>query len=265
MTQHRQLPHSPTLLSGSPSGAPAPPPSARDASVSEHLPPPRPEQLPDLDRDSTWVRDVPSGTLLARIFRAGGSHPANWHEFRRYGPVDARFDPHPTPPALHPEHGVMYVALEPTGPAGAKKLAGAAGALGSAFAACLLEVFQQQRIIRRTAGLPTLAAFEPLRTLRLLDLSDSDWVSVAGGTSAITSGPRNTAREWARVIHERYPELDGVVSASSMIPSARLATLWGRAESAVPARPIALLRLDRPELTGIIDRIADRYGYDVAD
>ena len=228
--------------------------------MSEHLPPPRPAQFPALTRDPSWVREVPVGTLLARIFRAGGEHPSAWHEFRHYGPVDARFDPHPGPTGMHPSHGVMYTTLEARPSAATSP----GSALDSALAACLLEVFQQHRIIRRGAGLPTLAAFEVTRPLRLLDLSDSDWVAVAGGSAAITSGARSAARSWARVIHEHYPAIDGLVSESSMIPSARLATLWRPAQNAVPQQPLALLRLDRPELSGVIDRIADRYGYGVS-
>src|SRR5690606_26754932 len=123
------------------------------------------------------------------------------------------------------------------------------------FAAALLEVFQAQRMIRLRDGAPTLAAFEVRRPLRLLDLSDSDWVTVAGGNSAISSGDRERSRLWARAIAERYPELDGVVSASSLIPTSRVVALWAGAADALPEHPTALLRLDRDELLGVIDRI----------
>ncbi len=220
--------------------------------MSEYLPPPRADALPDLARDPGWVREVPSGTALARIFTAGGRYPVAWHEFRTYGPVDARFDPHPEPPAEYADSGVLYAALE---------LPGAARESASPLAACLLEVFQSTRIVRRSDGTPTLAIFETSRTLRLLDLSDSDWVAVAGGNAAISSGDRMASRAWARAIRTRYPGLDGVVSASSVVPSARVVALWSPAEDAMPRHPIAQLRLDRDELTGVIDRIAARYGY----
>jgi len=231
--------------------------------MSEYLPAPEPERFPDLSADPRWVREVPVGTALFRILRAGGAHASEWFEFREFGPLDARFDPHPEPVGEHPGRGVLYAVLE----GGARAEAapgpgpGPGPVLDSAFAACLLEVFQQHRIIRRVAGAPTLAAFEITRTLRLLDLSDSDWIAVAGGNAAIASGERSRARPWARAIRDAYPELDGVVAASSIVPTARVAALWTPAESALPRHPLALLGLDREELSPVIDAIAERYGY----
>ena len=203
--------------------------------------------------------------MLARIFRASGAHPSEWFEFREFGPLDARFDPHPEPVGEHPGCGVMYTVVEGSAlrSDGARRAAAPGDpSLDSAFAACLLEVFQQHLIVDRTAGAPTLVAFETTRPLRLLDLGDSDWVAVAGGNAAIASGERARSREWARAIRQVYPELDGVLTPSSIVPSARVAALWAPpAESALPRNPLALLRLDRPELTELIDRIVDRYGY----
>lgn len=220
--------------------------------MSEFLPPPDAAAFPDLGSDAGWVREVRSGTALARVFRAGGPHPAAWHSFRTYGPLDARFDPHPEPPAESPDEGVLYAVLEQ---------ADAEQDTASAFAACLLEVFQATRIVRRSSGDPTLAVFESTRALRLLDLSDSDWVAVAGGNGAISSGDRMASRAWARAIRTTYPGLDGVISASSVVPSARVVALWSPALDALPRHPLAQLRLDRDELTGAINRIAERYGY----
>lgn len=221
--------------------------------MSEHLPPPDPSRFPSLDAGPSWVRELPVATALFRIFRAGGPHPSEWFDFREFGPLDARFDPHPEATGEHPGCGVMYAVVEGGSPAGPTH--------DSAFAACLLEVFQQHRIVRRSAGAPTLAAFEAARPLRLLDLNDSDWVSVAGGNAALSSGDRARSRAWARAIRASYPELDGVIAASSVVPNARVAALWEPARDALPRHPLALLRLDRAELTGVIDAVAERYGY----
>lgn len=224
--------------------------------MSEFLTAPDPARFPDLDRDPRWVREVPTGTALARIFRASGTHPSDWHEFRTFGPLDGRFDPHPEPVAEHPESGVLYAVLEETAPASTTGRASV-----GPFAAALLEVFQASRMIRVDIGAPTFAAFEIVRPLRLLDLTDSDWITVAGGNAAVSSGERTVSRAWARAIAEHYPEIDGVVSASSLVPTARITALWRGAEDALPKHPLALIRLDRPEVAGVIDRIADRYGY----
>ncbi len=226
--------------------------------MSEYLPEPDPARFPSLDGDPRWVREVPVAALIARIFRASGAHPVEWHEFRSFGPLDGRFDPHPPPVGEHAGVGVMYGVLEASPEDLAQR---PTGAVDGPFAAALLEVFQAQRMIRLDAGAPTLAAFEAARPLRLLDLSDSDWVTVAGGNSAISSGERARSRLWARTIAERYPELDGVVSASSIVPTARVVALWARAADALPEHPTALLRLYRDEFLGVIDAIAERYGY----
>lgn len=234
--------------------------------MSELLPRPDRARFPELVAGETWVREVPAGTMLTRIYRAGGAHPVEWHTFREYGPLDGRFDPQPEPIGVHPGAGVLYTVLESRlSDAGQRERHGEADPLEEAvsgpFAAALLEVFQAQRMIRRSAGTPVLALFEVARPLHLLDLADSDWVAVAHGNGAISAGDRSRSREWARAIRAHYPEIDGLVSASSLVPTARLATLWEPARSAIPEHPLALIPLERDELTGVIDAIADRYGY----
>lgn len=234
--------------------------------MSELLPHPDPTKFPNLSADPAWIRDVQAGTMLTRIYRAGGAHPVEWHSFREYGPLDGRFDPHPEPIGEHPGEGVLYTVLESRTRQTEQESSGEPAdpvedAVSGPFAAAVLEVFQAQRMIRRSAGGPVLALFETVRPLRLLDLADSDWVSVAQGNGAISAGDRARSREWARAIRASYPEIDGLVSTSSLVPSARLATLWEPARTAMPDHPLALLPLERDELTGVIDAIADRYGY----
>src|SRR5690606_12769986 len=125
------------------------------------------------------------------------------------GPVDSRFDPHPLPPAESPDHGIMYVVPEHQ------------PGRDSAVATCLVEVFQQQRIIHRSAAGATLALFETTLPIHLLDLSDSDWLTVAGGNAAVSAGSRARSREWTRAIFNTYPEIGGIRSASSVVPDAR--------------------------------------------
>lgn len=221
--------------------------------MSERLPRPLLSRFPALSQDPRWVREVPAGVAFSRVFRAGGAHPSAWHDFREYGPLDARFDSHPEPVGDYPDDRVMYTVMERPDAQG--------NVSDSAFASCLLEVFQRKRVIRRSVDSPTLAVFENARPLRLLDLSDSDWVAAAGGNSAITSGSRSRAREWARTIREAYPELDGVLAASSIVPSARIAALWAPAVDAIPSRTLALIRLDHRALTELICSVAERYGY----
>ena len=226
--------------------------------MSEYLPTPVGSRFPPLDRDSTWVRVLPAETHIARIFRAGGPHPARWFEFREYGPLDGRFDPQPLPVGESPGIGVMYGVLEAQS---SSDTATPPALAASPFAAAILEVFQAQRMIRLDAGMPTFVDFAITRPLRLLDLADSDWVTAAGGNAAISSGDRAVSRAWTRAIVERYPEIDGVISSSSLLPAARIVALWSGAIDALPAHPDACIRLDRPELIGVIDAIADRYGY----
>ena len=52
---------------------------------------PSPELLESLHPE---VRTIPAGSLVWRVYFRGGLHPMSWKDFRRVGPVDARFDHH---------------------------------------------------------------------------------------------------------------------------------------------------------------------------
>ena len=95
-----------------------------------------------------------------------------WQEFRDYGPTSARFDHH-LEPARVQDRAILYASTQaPT---------------------CNVEVFQETRLIDRTRNEPWLVDFEVEREVSLLDLTSS-WVTRAGASGAIDSGPRPRAR-----------------------------------------------------------------------
>lgn len=206
--------------------------------------PPSPERLREIRRDDDVVAVAPM-TALARVYRAGGAHPLRWDEFRTAGPVaTARFDPHPPSDDGRPRavagHGVLYAAV--------------------AMRTCLAEAFQAARVVDRRTDSPWLAVFNPARTLRLLDLTGT-WPTRAGASQAISSGPRDRARAWAREIFVAYGDVDGLWYRSSMDGGRPAICLWQPATDALPAQPRALLPLDAPALALPIARACGKLGY----
>lgn len=184
-------------------------------------------------------------TALARIHRTGGEHPSQWRQFRTIGPISsARFDPHPPTadgrPVRAPGFGVLYAGLS----------------LRTAIA----EAFQATRVVDRRTAAPWLAVFRPTRTLRLLDLAGT-WPTRAGASQAISSGPRDRARAWAREIFAAYDDIDGLWYRSSMDSGAPAVCLWERAADSVPAQPWVHLPLDAPALALPVARDCRRLGY----
>jgi len=184
-------------------------------------------------------------TALARIHRAGGDHPTQWREFRTVGPIaTARFDPHPETadgaPANAPGFGVLYTGLS--------------------LQTALAEAFQATRVVDRQGGSPWLVVFRPTRPLHLLDLAGT-WPTRAGASQAISSGPRDRARAWAREIFAAYPDIDGLWYRSSMDGGAPAVCLWERAAPAVPAQPWVHLPLSSAALALPVARACRRLGY----
>jgi len=184
-------------------------------------------------------------TALARVHRIGGEHPAQWRQFRTIGPISsARFDPHPPTadgrPVRAPGFGVLYAGLS----------------LRTAIA----EAFQATRVVDRRTAAPWLAVFRPTRTLRLLDLAGT-WSTRAGASQAISSGPRDRARAWAREIFAAYDDIDGLWYRSSMDSGAPAVCLWERAADSVPAQPWVHLPLDASALALPVARDCRRLGY----
>jgi hypothetical protein len=206
--------------------------------------PPSVEKLQAMRADEDVVAVAPM-TSLSRVFRAGGQNPLRWNEFRLAGPLAAaRFDPHPpTPdgrPAAVPGYGVMYVGLS--------------------LRTCLAEAFQGARVVDRHTGGPMLGVFRPARVLRLLDLGGT-WPTRAGASQAISSGPRDRSRAWARAIFAAYGDIDGLWFRSSMNAGNPAICLWERGADALPAQADALLPLDAAGLALPIARECRRLGY----
>jgi hypothetical protein len=209
--------------------------------------PPDPERLQAIRRPEDVVAVAPM-TSLARIYRSRGSHPTRWDTFRTVGPLPAaRFDPHPLPPHGSPMqdavgHGVLYAGLT--------------------LRTCVAESFQVARVVDRQTDRPWLAVFRPVRAVRLLDLAGT-WPTRAGASQAISSGPRDRARAWARAVFAAYDDIDGLWYRSSMDAGKPAVCLWERARDAMPASPSSNLPLDTPGLLLPLTRAARPLGYRV--
>lgn len=221
--------------------------------MSERLPPPDTRRFPPLEPDH--VRIMHRRRLFGRIHSQGGAHPTRWDEFRRWGPGSSRFDHHPRPPRAHPTRGVLYAAPEMPEPDGPPILR-----------TCVAEVYGDRRILELRRDDPYIVLFELTRPVHLLDLADSDWLTLAGGNAAISSGLRSTGREWARAVYRHYtgPDaMDGLVYTCSNVPSARSVVLWERATDAIPRRPALHLPLSHPSLRAEIEVYAAQLKLDL--
>lgn len=186
--------------------------------------------------------DIGAGERVWRIYFQTGPHPITWSDFRHFGPTAARFDHHDPPP--HTQlRGILYAAT---------------GAI--ATQTCLAEVFQSTRIVDRVARSPWLVGLALARPLTLLDLTGT-WPTVAGASMAINSGPRPRARRWSRAIYTGYPDIDGLLYASSMNANAPALALYERAASAFPSAPLFHRSLADPTLTARLNAAATKLGY----
>jgi hypothetical protein len=127
---------------------------------------------------------------------------------------------------------------------------------------CVAEVFQDTRVIDRSANTPALVAFLTRRDVSLLDVTDA-WPTRAGASMAINSGSRAMARRWSRAIHSAYPKVQGIYYASSMNANQPALALYERARAAVPAAPAMDLLLSDPGLAAVLAAAATRFGYAV--
>ncbi|RVU40966.1 RES domain-containing protein [Lujinxingia sediminis] len=201
--------------------------------------PPSVEALREIGPD---IYAFSGGESLLRIYSRGGDYPCEWGSFRRFGPVNARFDHHPAPAQLHREHGIYYAALELT--------------------TCLAETFQDTRIISLSRRSPWLVMFAPTRTLNLLDLTGS-WPTRVGASMKINTGPRSITRAWSRHFYMAFPEVDGLYYASSMHAHRPCVALYERAMASMPVAPQFRCALHDPVLLGDVKRSAAAIGYKV--
>ena len=179
-----------------------------------------------------------------RIHRTEGAYVLAWNAFRTFGPL-LRFDPHTLPRGEDPAHGVWYGSSTPQ--------------------AALGEPFQIDRTIDRERDRPYLTGLSFTRPLLVLDVAaDSTGASAtrAGGTFALSTGPRAVMQRWARHIAEAFPDLDGL-RYNSRHAGAPCLALFLPASAAMPARPELSLPLSHPDLATRIAGAAKRLGYAV--
>jgi hypothetical protein len=207
--------------------------------VTDRLPPPDTSRFPPLNGE--YLRVLPPDTLVGRIHFTNGPFPSAWNTFRAFGPTTNRFDHHPPPQRVHPVRAILYAAPIVPGPQGKPLVP---------LDTCLVEVFRDTGVVDVNLDSPYFALFRLTRQLRLLDLVDSRWITVAGGNGAISSGRRSQAREWARAIYRHYGEKapDGLYYGCSNMPTGRSIALFEHSRDALPAHPELDLPLAHPGL-----------------
>lgn len=204
------------------------------------LPLPRlPLPRPRADETTTLAE----GTLVWRVYRAAGPHPATWSTFRAHGPVaNGRFDHHDPPPHDDPTRAILYGSLDAP--------------------AAIAEAFGDGRLIDRVRDAPWLVCFGLGRATTLLDLRGA-WPTRAGASQALASGPRDVAQAWSRAIYAAYTSVEGLLFRSAMAGSSTNIALYERAVAGLPGHPALHVPLSHPGLARALGRIADRFGYDL--
>ena len=205
---------------------------------------PEPPPVAELRRIGPEVAVLPAGTRLYRIYPRGGDHQTGWGRMRHYGPVGtARFDHHSGPARVQEERGILYAAKD-----------------ADAVATCVAEAFQDARLIDTRRDDAWLACFALAEDVPLLDLTGK-WPTRAGASSNVSSGPRPRCRRWSRAVYEAFPDLQGLLYASSINGGEPAVALYERAAGAVPPSPVFNRPLSDPALLVGLGRIADALGY----
>ncbi len=206
---------------------------------------PNPPGADALARLTPVVRTFPPGSRVARVYYTRSRHSLSWGEFRHFGPLNSRWDHHvpdSTGAPVRQDRSIYYAAAD------AKT--------------CLAEFFQHARRIDRAAQSPWLVVFELARPLELLDLT-GDFATRIGASMEIHSGSRARARRWACDLYEAFPDLDGILYASSMNGGEPALALTDRAEkrAVLPEHPLLHRALADDALIDSLKDAADRLGY----
>lgn len=219
--------------------------------MTERLPPPNTSTFPVLQ--PAHVHVLSAGHLLGRIHSQAGSFPTRWDEFRRFGPTTARFDHQPLPRGSHATRAVLYAAPQRSDNV-------------PVLRTCVAECFRERGAIELSRNEPYYVLFRTTRPLRLLDVMDSDWVTLAGGNGAISTGLRSMSRDWARAIYRHYKgtqRVEGILYGCSNIPPARNIALFERAKSGLPQKPDVHLPLTHPALRAELEHYANQLNLDL--
>ena len=207
------------------------------------LPLPPPDLASTVGIRPEEYRLVDVDVLLWRVHRVRGAHLTQWNELRHFGPVAARFEPHPLPPGDCPTRGVWYAAATPT----------------TAFA----EVFQRTRRIRLDDAY-RLTSARLTRVVRLLDLTGDPgsgaWATRAGASMKLSTGRHDYSSAWARAICDAFPDLDGLAYRAAMEGGLSVA-LFQPAGDAMPTSVVTSRALNDPALAARIAGVCDRIGY----
>ena len=189
------------------------------------------------------IRHLEAGTRLWRVYFRGGAHPGRWNQLRTFGPTTARFDhqlPNGVGDAWEQTRAIQYAALDGITP--------------------LAEVFQDTRVIDRSARSPWLVAYELAAGLDLLDLTGA-YPTRAGASMLINCGSRPRARAWSRAFYEAYPAIQGLYYASCMHRNRPSLALYERAAGVMPAQPVFHRALADQVLRLALRNAAADFGY----
>lgn len=177
---------------------------------------------------------------LWRDYRVIGPHSTAWNELRHDGPLQGmRWDPQPLPFRSRQSAGVLYAASD--------------------MLTALAEVYQGERVIRRTPG-REIAAWLPRRPLELLDVTDLFLVR-NGGFASVAYRQKAVTREWARrIFTELGDRIDGIQYRSAVTNRPTYA-LYNRAADSFPSRPSLQRPLTSSSLNSDLARAAAELNY----